>query len=122
MSAPSRSVAIQMDPVEALDIKGDSTFVLGLEAQRRGYRLFDYPVAGLSWSPEGVSAPLRPLSLRDEPGHHYSAGTPERRDLSEMDVVDDRVLVVVVEAVVQGIRPHGDGAQQDRNPPVAHAH
>ncbi|MFP3942734.1 MAG: glutathione synthase [Alphaproteobacteria bacterium] len=87
MSGTGRAVAIQMDPVELLDIKGDSTFVLGLEAQRRGYRLFDYPVSGLSWSPEGVTAPLRPLSLRDEPGNHYSAGTPARMDLSGMDVV-----------------------------------
>lgn len=87
MPDPSRAVAIQMDPVELLDIKGDSTFALGLEAQRRGYALFDYPVSGLAWAPQGVSAPLRPLALRDEPGNHYSAGAPERIDLAQMDVV-----------------------------------
>lgn len=87
MPDPSRAAAIQMDPVETIDIKGDSTFVLGLEAQRRGYALFDYPVSGLAWSLDGVSAPLRPLTLRDEPGNHYSAGAPERRKLDEMNVV-----------------------------------
>jgi glutathione synthase len=83
----ARAVAIQMDPVESLNIIGDSTFVLGLEAQRRGYAVYEYPVSGLAWSPQGVTAPLRPLALRDEPGNHFTAGMPQRTDLAQMDVV-----------------------------------
>ena len=83
----SRAVAIQMDPVEFLNIIGDSTFALGLEAQRRGYAIYEYPVSGLAWSPKGVTAPLRPLTLRDEPGNHFTAGAMQRTDLAQMDVV-----------------------------------
>jgi len=36
------TVAIQMDPIESINIDTDSTFVLALEAQARGYRLFHY--------------------------------------------------------------------------------
>ena len=35
-------IAVQMDPIEAIDIAGDSTFALMLEAQMRGHDLFEY--------------------------------------------------------------------------------
>ena len=35
-------VAIQMDPIDTIDINTDSTFVLALEAQSRGYELYHY--------------------------------------------------------------------------------
>ena len=36
------TVAIQMDHVANIDISGDSTFVLALEAQNRGYKVLHY--------------------------------------------------------------------------------
>ena len=38
----SLAVAIQMDPIEGIDINADSTFALALEAQARGHALFIY--------------------------------------------------------------------------------
>lgn len=81
------AVAIQMDLVESLNIAGDSTFAIGLEAQRRGYALHYYLVPDLSWRDRVVSAALRPVTFRDEPGNHFTAGRAERTDLAQMDVV-----------------------------------
>ena len=80
-------VAIQMDPIESIDFDGDSTFVLGLEAERRGYSLFHYLAKDLSFRDGQVLARARPLRLRHERGNHYTLGDPQLVDLAEMDVV-----------------------------------
>lgn len=41
----SLTVALQMDPMETVNIDADSTFALAEEAQRRGHQLFHYLVA-----------------------------------------------------------------------------
>ncbi len=41
-------VAFQMDPIERIDIRGDSTFALLLEAQWRGHDVFYYTPNNLS--------------------------------------------------------------------------
>ncbi len=81
------SVAIQMDPIEAVDIAADSTFRIALEAQARGHELFYYHVPGLVWDGGKVMATGWPLELRGEQGNHYTLGPRETRDLSQMDVV-----------------------------------
>ena len=83
----SLDVAIQMDPIEGIDINADSTFVLGLEAQARGHRLYHYLPRDLSFRDGRVTAHLRPMELRREPGNHASLGEVEARDLKDMDVV-----------------------------------
>jgi glutathione synthase len=83
----SLAVAIQMDPVESIDIDADTTFVLGLEAQARGYRLFHYLPKHLSLRQGRVSAYARPLELRREKGRHYTLGDPRQLDLATVDVV-----------------------------------
>ena len=83
----SLAVAIQMDPIESIDIKGDSSFVLGLEAQARGHGLFHYGPQDMSFSQGRIVANVRPITLRREPGNHFTAGTIERVDLATMDVV-----------------------------------
>ena len=83
----SLAVAIQMDPVEPIDINGDSSFVLGLEAQERGYTLWHYLPNALSLRDGKVTARAQRLELRRELGRHYSMGEPEIIDLSTMDVV-----------------------------------
>jgi glutathione synthase len=83
----SLSVAIQMDPVDDIDIDGDSTFVLALEAQRRGHEIYHYLPRDLSLSSGRVTARARPLEVRREPGNHATLGAAEMIDLAEVDVV-----------------------------------
>ncbi len=80
-------VAIQMDPLESINIDTDSTFVLGLEAQRRGYTLYHYTPFDLSWREGRVFATARPFRFRRERGRHFEAGAEERLDLASVDVV-----------------------------------
>ncbi|MBN8998607.1 MAG: glutathione synthase [Rhizobiales bacterium] len=81
------SVAVQMDHIARISIKGDSTFALMLEAQRRGHRLFHFTPDRLSLRDGRVEARVESVQVRDVPGDHYSLGDPERADLSTFDVV-----------------------------------
>jgi glutathione synthase len=81
------AVAIQMDPIEGINIEADSTFVLALEAQRRGHQLFHYLPSSLALSGGRVTARARSLLVRRELGHHYELGDLMSLDLEEMDVV-----------------------------------
>ena len=83
----SLSVAVQMDHIASIRVAGDSTFALMLEAQRRGHRLFHYTPDRLTLRAGAVTAALEPVSVRDEPGHHFTLGTAEKTDLSTLDVV-----------------------------------
>ncbi len=81
------SVAIQMDPIESINIEADSTFVLALEAQRRGYRLFHYLPHHLTLRQGRLTAWARPLTVRRDQGSHYTLGEGSQMELAEMDVV-----------------------------------
>jgi len=81
------SVAIQMDHVSTIDIDGDSTFVLGLEAQRRGYPVWHYTPADLVFRDRKVMARAQPMTLRREKGNHFTLGAAEMVDLSTLDVI-----------------------------------
>jgi len=83
----SLAVAIQMDPIETVNIDADSTFVLALEAQKRGHRLWHYLPKHLSFRDGAVTAKARPLAVRREKGNHYALGDWEELDLRTMDVV-----------------------------------
>ena len=80
-------VAVQMDHVSTVNIVGDTTFALSLEAQRRGHELFHYTPDRLTQENGRVFARVEEMRVRDEKGDHYSLGAPVRADLSEMDVV-----------------------------------
>ena len=80
-------VAVQMDPIERINIKGDSTFALMLEAQARGFDLAVYTPDTLSQREGRLTASVRPVKLQDLEGDHVSAGAAERVDLSGFDVV-----------------------------------
>ena len=80
-------VAIQMDPIESINIDADSTFVLALEAQARGCRLFHYLPRHLSMKSGRVVARARALTVRREKGNHFTLGDPEVIDLAACDVV-----------------------------------
>ena len=83
----SLAVAIQMDPIEAIDIHADSTFVMALEAQRRGHGLYHYLPQDLSFRDGRVFATARALEVRREVGNHARLGQPEQIDLAALDVV-----------------------------------
>ncbi len=81
------NVAFQMDPLETINIDTDSSFMMALEALRRGHRLFHYLPRQLVLEGNQLSATVRPFTVRRERGAHFSAGAPERIDLSKLDLV-----------------------------------
>ncbi|MEK9684865.1 MAG: glutathione synthase [Rhodospirillaceae bacterium] len=84
----SLTVAIQMDPIETINIETDSTFMLALEAQERGHKLFHYLPSDLSLLDRKLCAKARPiLDLKREFGAHCKLGEAIRLDFSEIDVV-----------------------------------
>ncbi len=83
----SLAVAVQMDPISAVDISGDSTFAMMLEAQRRGHKLFHYHVNGLAYQQGVVSAAGQSVVVRDQKGDHFTLGETQRIDLAAQDVV-----------------------------------
>ncbi|MFZ5791460.1 MAG: glutathione synthase [Pseudomonadota bacterium] len=83
----SLAVAIQMDPIEGVNIDTDSTFVLGLEAQRRGHALFHYLPRQLFFREGRVYARARPLQLRRQRGNHFTLGEEQTLDLATLDIV-----------------------------------
>lgn len=81
------NVAVQMDPIARINIKGDSTFALLLEAQKRGHGLSYYTPDKLSMVGEEIVAPVQLLTVRDEAGDHFTLGEPRREALNGFDVV-----------------------------------
>ncbi len=95
-------VAVQMDPIENINIEANSTFALMLEGQARGHALFHYEVRHMSLH-EGVKRPdarhrgerreerlfarARPVTVQRVQGAHYSFGAMEGLDLGTMDVI-----------------------------------
>ena len=83
----SLAVAIQMDPIEAVDINADSTFALALEAQARGHALFHYQPQNLAFRDGRLFARAQPLRVQRKLGDHAELGAPELLDLGGLDVV-----------------------------------
>src|ERR1700744_5778496 len=81
------NVAVQMDPIARINIRGDSTFALLLEAQKRGHGLSYYTPDKLSLRGTAVVAQVQLLTVRDEPGNHFTLGEPKREALNGFDVV-----------------------------------
>ncbi len=80
-------IGVQMDHISTVNIDGDSTFALSIEAQNRGYELFHYTPDRLQFRGGKVSAAIEPMQLRQEKGNHYSLGEKTLTDLSELDVI-----------------------------------
>jgi glutathione synthase len=81
------NVAVQMDPIARINIRGDSTFALLLEAQKRGHALSYYTPDKLSLKGEEVVAPVQVLTVRDDVGDHFTLGEPRREPLAQYDVI-----------------------------------
>ena len=80
-------IAVQMDPIERINIRGDSTFALLLEAQKRGHSIAYYTPDRLALRGSEVVATVRPLAVRDQEGEHFNLGEPRRINLTELDVI-----------------------------------
>ena len=80
-------VAVQMDPIEPIDIEADSTFRIMEEAQARGHALFHYTPDQLAFDEGRVTATGWPVNLRREVGNHATKGARETIALAEWDVV-----------------------------------
>jgi glutathione synthase len=80
-------VAVQMDPIERINIRGDSTFALLLEAQRRGHAIAYYTPDRLALTGGHLFASVRELKVRDQAADHFTLGEPRRAELDEFDVV-----------------------------------
>ena len=81
------AVAFQMDPMESINIAGDSTFVLQLEAQARGHALYHYLPRHLSLRDGRLTARARRLEVRREAGNHFRHDAFETLDLAAMDII-----------------------------------
>jgi len=82
-------VAVQMDPLESINIAGDSSFALMLSAQARGHRLWHYDVRSLAWEDGRITAWGRPVRVQRVEGQHYGfEGDEAKIDLArDIDVV-----------------------------------
>jgi len=83
----SLKVAIQMDPIEFIDIAADSTFRLMEEAQFRGHELFYYTPDQLAFEEGTITATGWPISVRREVGDHFTKGKLTKVNLADWDVV-----------------------------------
>jgi glutathione synthase len=81
------NVAVQMDPIARINIRGDSTFALLVEAQKRGHGLSYYTPDKLSLRGGELVAPAQHLTVRDEIGDHFTLGEPRRELLTNFDVI-----------------------------------
>ena len=80
-------VAIQMDPIDHININADSSFRIAEEAQARGHELFYYTPDKLAFQEGRVTARGWPLTVRREIGNHFTLGDETEIDLAEWDVV-----------------------------------
>jgi len=82
------TVAVQMDPLESINIAGDSSFALMLAAQERGHRLFHYAPEALNYSNGRVWTDAHPVTVQRVEGDHFARGERVKLDLGdEADVV-----------------------------------
>jgi glutathione synthase len=83
----SLKIAVQMDPIERINIRGDSTFALLLEAQSRGHAISYYTPDRLALAGNHLAAAVQPLTVRDKEGDHFTLGEPRRTELGTFDVI-----------------------------------
>ena len=80
-------IAIQMDPVSSIDIRGDTTFALALKAQERGHSVWYYTPDKLSYNQGVISAVGQNLTLFDNSDHFFETGPEQECQLEDFDVI-----------------------------------
>jgi glutathione synthase len=84
------TIAVQMDPLESINIAGDSTFAIMLAAQKRGHRLFTYAAGDLTYRDGRVFAHAREATVQRVAGDHQRQG-----DWQVIDLADDVDVVLM---------------------------
>ena len=82
-----KKIAFQMDPIQGVDIRGDSTFQLAIEAQNREYEIYYYTPDRLAFDNGKVTATGQKMFLRNEVGNHVDLSGFQHLDLHKFDVV-----------------------------------
>lgn len=82
-------VAVQMDPLDQINIAGDSSFALMLSAQQRGASVYHYDVGSLTLDADDrLIAHANPVTVQRMEGDHFTMGETLRIDLGrDIDVV-----------------------------------
>lgn len=84
----SLRVAVQMDPIETINIAGDSSFALMLAAQARGHTIWHYDVRTLAWENAQITAWASPVTVQQVAGDHFTKGELQKIDLAkDIDVI-----------------------------------
>ncbi|MGB7287360.1 MAG: glutathione synthase, partial [Salaquimonas sp.] len=83
----SLKIGVQMDHISTVNITGDSTFALCLEAKARGHDLFHFTPDRLQLRDGKVSAEIEAMDVRDIKGDHFTLGEKKLTDLSTLDVI-----------------------------------
>jgi len=83
----SLKVAVQMDPFARINIRGDSTFAMLLEAQTRGHSISYYTPDRMAQRGRDIFATVQPLTVRDQEDDHFSLGASSRVNLAAFDVI-----------------------------------
>lgn len=84
----SLRVAVQMDPIETINIAGDSSFALMLAAQARGHTIWHYDVRTLAWENSQITAWASPVTVQQVAGDHFTKGELQKIDLAkDIDVI-----------------------------------
>lgn len=84
----SLRVAVQMDPLDKVNIAGDSTFAIMLKAQELGHQLYWYAAEDLSFAEGRLWTMAYPVSVQKIEGDHYRFGEPRIFDLGkDVDIV-----------------------------------
>src|SRR6476469_6019390 len=87
----SLRVAVQMDPLESINIGGDSSFALMLSAQARGHKLWHYDVRTLAWENGRITAWARAVRVPKVPGDHHAF----EGDLAKIDLAADSDVILM---------------------------
>ena len=102
-----------MDPMDSIDINGDSSFALALEAQERGHKIFHYEPKNLSLLQLKPVAKLRSLTVRNITDNHFSLGQQKVADLkTDIDVILMRqdppfdMSYITATHILEHVHPH----------------
>lgn len=91
MMTTALKIAFQMDPMEDLNIAGDSSFALMVEAQNRGHLLYHYLPDDVTYLDGAVTAYAHPVTVQYQQGQHFSFGDKVKLDLRrDVDVIQMR--------------------------------
>ena len=118
----SLKIAVQMDPIERINIRGDSTFAC---CWRRSGAATPSPTTrptGWRWPATEVIAAVQPLTVRDKEGDHFTLGEATRTDLSTFDVILLRqdppfdLAYITTTHLLERIHPEDAGGERPRRP------